>query len=177
MTEPKNVKDIQDMSKDEIRGLLQDAAVNWLSHDGLWFRAVEDKYGLEAAMELDRTAWEKFTVLEAKRIMKRLNLQPGGGIPALVLALKFRLYAYINVQEITEITAGRCVFRMKDCRVQEARRRQGLADFPCKQIGLVEYSGFARTIDPRIETRCLYCPPDPHPQDAWCAWEFTVTPC
>jgi hypothetical protein len=176
MTESKEIKDIQDMSKDEIRELLQDAAVNWLAHDGLWFRAVEDKYGLEAAMELDRAAWEKFTVLEAKRIMKRLNLQPGGGIPGLVLALNFRLYAHINVQEITEITTGRCVFRMKSCRVQEARRRQGLADFPCKSIGLIEYGGFARTIDPRIETRCLHCPPDPHPEDSWCAWEFTIEP-
>ncbi len=174
MTEPKDIKDIQDMSKDEIRGLLQDAAVNWLAHDGLWFRAVEDNYGLEAAMELDRTAWEKFTVLEAKRIMRRLNLQPGGGIPALALALKFRLYAHINVQEITEITADRCVFLMKSCRVQEARHRQGLADFPCKSIGIAEYSGFARTIDPRIETRCLHCPPDTHPEDTWCAWEFTI---
>jgi hypothetical protein len=174
MTKSKDLKDIQDLTKNEILELLRDAAVNWLAHDGLWFRAAEDKYGLEAAMELDRAAWEKFTVLEAKRIMKRLDLQPGGGITALVLALKFRLYAYINVQQITEITADRCVFRMKNCRVQEARRRQGLADFPCKPIGLVEYSGFARTIDPRIETRCFHCPPEPHPHDAWCAWEFTV---
>ena len=170
----KEIKDINDLSKSEILMLLRDAAVNWLAHDGLWFRAVEDVFGLETAMDLDKAAWEKFTVLEAKRIMKRLGLEQGGGIPALVQAFKLRLYAHINVQEISEVTATRCVFRMKTCRVQEARQRQGLAAFPCKSIGIVEYSGFASTIDPRIKTRCLACPPDPRTEDTWCAWEFIV---
>ena len=169
-----DIKEIAGFSKPELVELLRDAAVNWLAHDGLWFRAVEDRFGLEAAMELDRNAWEKFTVLEAKRIMKRLGLAEGGGIPALVQALKLRLYAHINVQEMSEVTADRSVFRMRSCRVQEARERQGLAPFPCKSIGIVEYSGFARTIDPRIETRCLTCPPDPKPENTWCAWEFSL---
>jgi hypothetical protein len=39
---------------------------------------------------------------------------------------------------------------------------------------LVEYAGFASTIDPRIQTRCIACPPDPHPDSFWCAWEFTL---
>ncbi|MDH4272511.1 MAG: DUF6125 family protein [Candidatus Aminicenantes bacterium] len=167
-------KEIEDFSKEELIGLLRDAAVNWLAHDGLWFRAAEDKFGLEAALELDKDAWEKFTVIEAKRIMKRIDLPVGGGIPALIQALKLRLYARINIQEVSEVSASRCVFRMRSCRVQEARERQGVASFPCKPIGIVEYSGFARTIDPRIETRCLSCPPDPKTADSWCAWEFTI---
>jgi hypothetical protein len=65
-------------------------------------------------------------------------------------------------------------FEMNDCRVQSARKRKGLPDFPCKPVGLVEYAGFASTIDPRIQTRCLACPPDPHPETYWCAWEFTL---
>lgn len=168
------MKDINDFSKQELMAVLTDAAKNWLAHDGLWFRAVEAKFGMETAMDLDRQAWEKFTQIEAKRIMKRLDMAPGGGIPALVQALKFRLYAFINVQEVLEESETRCVFRMNRCRVQEARQRQGLPDFPCKSVGIVEYSGFAETIDPRIQTRCLVCPPDPHPPDVWCAWEFFI---
>jgi len=168
------MKSVNDLTHEELIGLLTDAAKNWLAHDGLWFRAVEDKFGMETAMELDSKAWEQFTVIEAKRIMKRLEKKPGGGIPALIEALQFRLYARINVQEVIEVSDTRCVFRMKSCRVQDARKKRGLADFPCKPVGIVEYSGFARTIDPRIETRCLTCPPDPHPSDLWCAWEFTI---
>jgi hypothetical protein len=168
------MKNINNFDSRELQELLADAAKNWLAHDGLWFRAVEEKFGMEAAMELDKKAWEKFTVIEAKRIMKRLDMPTGGGISALIQALKFRLYAYINVQEVLEASENRCVFRMNRCRVQEARQRQGLPDFPCKSVGIVEYSGFARTIDPRIQTRCITCPPDPHPPNVWCAWEFFI---
>jgi hypothetical protein len=55
--------DIRDMGQDALPGLLRDAALNWLAHDGLWFRALEDAFGLEAAMEHDRRAWE-FTIPE-----------------------------------------------------------------------------------------------------------------
>lgn len=164
--------ELADLSKQELLELLKDSAVNWLAHDGLWFQAVEKKFGMETAMELDRAAWEKFTVIEANRIKKRLKLEAEGGIPALIQALKFRLYARVNVQEIIEEEEHRCIFRMNRCRVQEARMRKGLSDFPCKSIGIVEYSGFATAIDPRIKTRCITCPPDPHPEDIWCAWEF-----
>ena len=146
---------LQDLSKEELIAIIVDDAKNWLAHDGLWFQAVDQKYGMETAIEIDRAAWENFTVVEAKRIMTRLGLEPGGGIPALVECLKHRLYARLNLQESIEVSDTRAVFRMVDCRVQSARKRKGLPDFPCKSVGVVEYAGFARTIDPRIETRCI----------------------
>lgn len=166
---------LQSLSKEELIAIVVDDAKNWLAHDGLWFQSVDQKYGMETAIEIDRMAWEQFTVVEAKRIMARLGLEPGGGIPALVECLKHRLYARLNLQEAIEITENRAVFRMVDCRVQSTRKRKGLPDFPCKTVGIVEYAGFARTIDPRIETRCIACPPDPHPEEFWCAWEFVVS--
>jgi len=164
----------KDFSREDLEGMLCDAALNWLTHDGLWFLAVEEKLGLEDAIELDRKAWESFTVIEAKRIMKRHGIGAGGGIPALAVALGLRLYAFINKQEIVEQTDSRLVFRMNDCRVQSARKMKGLPDFPCKPVGMIEYAGFARTIDECIETRCIACPPDDHPDDWYCAWEFTL---
>lgn len=165
---------IRALPREKLIELLIDASKNWLAHDGLWFRAVEDRFGLETALELDKNAWERFAVIEAKRILKHLGMESGGGIPALVTALQYRLYAHINVQEIIDISEIRCVFRMNRCRVQEARQRQGLPDFPCKSVGIVEYSLFAKTIDSRILTKCLCCPPDDHPSDFYCAWEFTI---
>ena len=94
--------------------------------------------------------------------------------PALVEALTHRLYSRLNVQEVTELSGTRAVFVMRDCRVQSARQRKGLPDFPCKSVGIVEYSEFARAIDPRIRTRCIACPPDPHGAEYFCAWEFTL---
>jgi hypothetical protein len=165
---------LEAMTKEELIRLVQDDAKNWLAHDGLWFQAIESTHGMDVAIEADRAAWERFTVVEARRIMERLGMAPGGGIPALVEALRHRLYARLNEQEAVEVTPTRAVFRMVDCRVQSARRRKGLPDFPCKSVGIVEYAGFASTIDPRIRTRCIACPPDPGTRDFHCAWEFTL---
>lgn len=169
------MKDIADLSRAELLDLLRDMAVRWLAHDGLWFQAVERRHGLAHAIELDTEAWEQFTVLEARRIKRLLDLPEGGGIAALAQALRFRLYALVNEQEAeVEEATGALLFRMRRCRVQEARERKGMAPFPCKPVGLVEYGGFARTIDPRLETEVLVCPPDPHPPEFFCAWRFSL---
>ncbi len=166
--------DLLRLSKEELVGLLEDAAKNWLAHDGLWFLTVEAQHGMETAIRYDAMAWEKFTVIEARRIMQRHGIAPGGGLPALTQALRWRLYAHINTQEVIEVDDHTLIFRMNECRVQSARHRNDRPDFPCKSVGLVEYTNFARTIDPRIRTRCIACPPDDHPAEFWCAWEFTL---
>lgn len=165
---------LKDLSKEELIKIIVDDAKNWLAHDGVWFQAIEKRYGMDVAVDLDIEAWRYFTVIEAKRIMERLGLKAGGGIPALVECLKHRFYARLNLQECVEVTDSRAVFKMLDCRVQSARKRKGLADHPCKSVGIVEYSEFAKAIDPRIRTTCIACPPDEHPEDYWCAWEFLL---
>jgi len=62
---------------------------------------------------------------------------------------------------------------MDSCRVHAARERKGLPRFPCKAIGETEFPTFASTIDPRIETRCLRCPPEA-PEGVYCGWEFSL---
>jgi hypothetical protein len=155
-----------------LRRRLEDAAKLWLAHDGLWFQAVEERHGMEAAIACDRDAWERFSPLEAHRILERLGLPAGGGLDALERALPERLYGLINRQSSERPDPGRLIWRMESCRVQDARRRKGLAPFPCRSVGIVEYTTFAAAIDPRIETRCIHCPPDAPGAPGVCAWEF-----
>ncbi len=162
------------LSREKLEELLIDFAKRWLAHDGLWFQQVEKIYGMEEAIKLDAGAWEKFTVVEAKRIMGFLNMEPGGGLPALKEALNYRLYSFINKQVIDQPDQHTLIFKMVDCRVQSARKRKNMPEFPCRPVGLVEYSGFASTIDPRIKTKCIHCPPEDHPEESYCAWEFTI---
>ncbi|MFH1842043.1 MAG: DUF6125 family protein [bacterium] len=168
--------ELEQMSSTELKTWLLDAAKLWLAHDGLWFQAVEQDSDLDQAIALDAEAWRRFSPLEAKRIMRRLGVEPGGGIPALMRCLNHRLYALLNRQTVVESSDTHCIFRMQGCRVQDARKRKGLPDFPCREVGFVEYSTFATTIDPRIRTRCVACPPDNHPDDWYCTWEFTLAP-
>lgn len=171
----KNIEMLSKLTDNEsYLALMEDMAKRWLAHDGLWFQAVEKEYGMEAAIKMDAAAWEKFSPLEAQRIMKFFNLPQNGGIPVLKEALGYRLYAFLNKQEIIDVDENRIIFRMNDCRVQSARKKKNMPDFPCKSVGLVEYSGFARAIDPRIKTRCIACPPDKHPDEYYCAWEFWI---
>ena len=167
-------KDLEVLQKEEMIDYIEDLSKNWLAIDGTWFQVVEREFGLEKAIELDAAQWKRFTVIEAKRIMRRFNIQEKGGIPALIKALNYRVYANINVQETVEVSENRCVFRMNNCRVQYARKRRNLPDFPCKPVGIIEYEDFAKTIDPRIKTKCICCPPDKHPENYYCAWEFTI---
>jgi hypothetical protein len=166
---------IEDMSREDLIGLLEDMGKSWLADDGIWFQAIESKYGMNTAKRTNDTCWVRFSYMEAKKIAKMLGLPKNGGIGALKKALKFRQYARVNAQEIIDIGEDKIIFRMNDCRVQSARKRRGLPDYPCKSAGLVEYSRFAEGIDPRIKTRCIACPPDPHPEEWWCAWEFELS--
>jgi len=164
---------IDELSREELVRLVRMYARNWLAHDGCWFLAAEERLGLEAAMELDARSWERFAPAEAKRIMKEFAIPAHGGLEALARALKLRLYAAINPQEIIVRDEKTLVFRMVECRVQKTRREKGLPDFPCKAVGMVEFSNFARAVDERISTRCISCPPDPV-TDSYCRWEFIL---
>lgn len=166
---------LRSIPRETLEGMLVDFSKNWLAHDGLWFQAAERKHGMEEAIELDKDAWRTFTRIEAARIMARHGIKPDGGLDALKKALRYRMYAVLNVQTITEETDRSFVFKMVDCRVQSARRRKGLALFPCKPVGIVEYSGFAAAIDPRIKTECVACPPDGGERDFYCGWRFTLS--
>jgi hypothetical protein len=169
----KAMEQIAHLPKEDLLKLIQVYAKNWLAHDGCWFLAAEEKYGLDVAVELDSRSWERFAAIEAERIMKAFEISPDGGLKALERALGYRLYATINRQQVQWIDDQTMIFRMVTCRVQEARRRKGLADFPCKPVGTVEFSTFATTLDPRIQTKCLGCPPDPVTEYC-CAWEFRL---
>jgi hypothetical protein len=164
---------IEDLPREKLIELVESFAKSWLAHDGLWFQAVERRRGLDEAIAADIEAWERFSPIEAKRIKRLLGLPKEAGLEGLQRALDYRLYAVLNRQS-SRLEDGRLRFYMNDCRVQSARRRKGLPDFPCKPVGLVEYRCFAETIDPRIRTRCLGCPPDEHPDDYFCAWEFWI---
>ena len=167
---------LADLSKEDLVSLLKDMGKNWLACDGIWFQTIEKNYDYEmhTAKRINDTNWVRFSYIEAKIIMNRLNLPEDGGISVLKEALKYRQYALVNQQEILEISDSKVIFRMNDCRVQSARKRSGLPDYPCKSAGIVEYSRFAEAIDPRIKTKCIGCPPDSHPDEWWCAWEFEI---
>ncbi len=167
-------ENIDALSRDKLLELLQIYAKNWLAHDGCWFLAIEKQLGINKAIEFDKEAWRQFTVIEAKRIKEFLNLGNSSGLDGLEHALRFRLYAPINEQFSKFVDSTTLLHFVKTCRVQEARRRKGLPDFPCQSVGIVEYSLFAKEIDSKIETTSVSCPPNISNPDFYCIWKFEI---
>lgn len=162
------------LPRETLLELVQSIGINWLAGDGVWFQTVEEKVGMYDAKRCNDTCWARFSPFEAWSIKEMLRLPDGCGLEGLKQALQFRMYAFINKQVILDDGPDAIIFRMEECRVQAARKKKGLADYPCKSAGVVEYRTFAETIDPRIQTVCVGCPPDDHPDEWWCAWRFFI---
>ncbi len=165
-------KALLNLEEDQIDALQEAVAVNWLANDGVWFQAVEFSEGMASAKKCNDAAWEKFSPYEALRIKKILNLPEKAGISGLKKAMAYRLYGTVNTQSFANETETSIDFYMNECRVQAARKRKGLQDYPCKSGGIIEYTTFAQTIDSRLKTRIIACPPDKHPDEWYCGWHF-----
>jgi len=166
-------KAIKNMEKDQLLEMIDIYAKNWLAMDGVWFQSVEKQYGMEEAVHHDENAWRQFTVIEANRIKSFLGLPDFAGVDGLKRALSLRLYANINEDEII-VSGNQLIYRTLDCRVQNARKRKGMEFHPCKSVGMIEYTLFAQTIDPRFQCEVLSCFPDISDETCNCSWKFTL---
>ena len=165
-------KALLDLPDEKIDKLQESVAINWLANDGVWFQAVEFTEGMFPAKACNDAAWSHFSPFEALRIKKILGLGEFPGLEGLKKAFDFRLYSDVNKQSFANETTNSFDFYMNECRVQIARKRKGLDDYPCKSAGIIEYSTFAETIDKRIKTKVIGCPPDKHPDEWFCGWHF-----
>ncbi len=161
------------LSREQLERLIEIYCKDWLAIDGVWFQSVERKLGMDEAMEHDVAVWKQFTVIEAKKIKEFLSLPERAGLDGLEQALRLRLYANINRDEILR-EGNTLLYRTLDCRVQTARSRKNMPWHPCKAVGEVEYSGFARVIDDRISCRAVSCYPDKTDDSCACSWLFTL---
>lgn len=50
----KAAESINDLSREDLLKLNTIYAKNWLAHDGLWFQAIEEKFDMDIAIEMDR---------------------------------------------------------------------------------------------------------------------------
>lgn len=164
---------LKNLTRDQLEQLLGMYAKNLIALDGTWFQSIEREEGMDAAMHHDVEAWRRFSASEARRIKAFLGLEEHPGLEGLARALPLRCQAAANVDElIWEDDA--LIYRIVDCRVQNARERKGMGFHPCKSVGVVEYGVFARGIDERIACECLSCFPEIVDKSCNCAWHFTL---
>jgi len=79
---------LEGLSKGELLNVIKMFSKNWLTVDGLWFSLVEEKYGLEEALDLDLKMWHRYSSIEAKRIKEDMGME-GGGVQGVLKAIPF----------------------------------------------------------------------------------------
>ena len=58
--------------------------------------------------------------------------------------------------------------------VKETTESSDKYSFPLQQARNQIETEVVALIDSRIKTRCIFCPPDDHPENAFCRWEFSL---
>lgn len=163
---------LEKLPKEKLLEVVRMYSANWLSTDGLWFSQVEEEFGLEAALRLDVKVWERLSLIEAKRIKDFLDGEVRG-VAGVLRAVNFMTFTPLFGYELEQLSEERGILRVTRCPPQEARVRGGKGEFPCKPVGQVCFINLARVLDPSVGVTCIFCPPDPHPEEAWCQWEFS----
>lgn len=140
--------------------------------DGLYFLGIEQKFGTEAATEIDAEVWRLMARIEAKSLRKMFEVGENADIPTIISLLRRSSWALDQPFKTVEINNKRAILSIDRCRTQETRLKKGLDEFPCKKVRFGSLKNFAKTLNPNVEVNCLICPPDKHPPNLWCRWEF-----
>jgi hypothetical protein len=140
--------------------------------DGLYFLGIEKKFGTEAATEIDASVWESMAAIEAKVLQRMFKVGENPDVPTIMDLLRRSSWALDQPFKTVEISGDCATLSIDRCRTQEARLGKGLSEFPCKKVRFGYLKAFAKTLNPNVEANCLVCPPDKHPKEQWCKWEF-----
>lgn len=146
---------------------------NLWAADGLYFLTIEEHYGTEAATSIDASVWAVMGKIEARKLKEFLAITKND-IPSMMNALQYTTWALDLEDKDIIIKSDHAVIRNIHCRVQTTRKNKGLTEFGCKPVRLGFLQAFAKEFNPDIVVKCRLCPPDKHPEDLWCEWEFTL---
>lgn len=142
--------------------------------DGLYFLEIERKFGTEAATLIDAEVWKAMATIEAKSLQRMFGIGENPDIPTIMKLLSLTSWALDQPFKTVESSTKRAVLSINRCRTQEARLNKGLGEFPCKRVRFDYLKNFAKTLNLNVEVNCLVCPPDRHPENLWCRWEFKI---
>ena len=164
---------IEEIPKDKIADFIFMHLRNMWSVDGLYYLGIEEDFDTDAATEIDRKVWEVMGKIEARKLKKFFDIDKND-IASMIKALRYSGWALDLEDKEIIVEKDKAVLRNVKCRVQNTRLRKGLKEFGCKPVRFGFLKAFAKEFNPDIELKCIVCPPDNHPDDLWCEWEFKM---
>ncbi|HMF34890.1 MAG TPA: DUF6125 family protein [Candidatus Lokiarchaeia archaeon] len=131
--------------------LLDLAIYSFLRLDGAWFLAASERFGVEAATDLDVRAWEAFSERLGKKIIATTNLT---GDFAEILPTVFKIQNMLmNMKSTMTITGPEsAVLRVDDCEVWKmVSKVWDRETAPCYKITQASIRGLLRGAFPGME--------------------------
>ncbi|MDH7517288.1 MAG: DUF6125 family protein [Candidatus Thermoplasmatota archaeon] len=173
MSREQDRKLLSDLTEDKLHDFIFMHLRNLWAVDGLYFLGIEEDFGTDAAREIDRRVWEAMGKIEARKLKEFLGIK-GNDIQSMMKALQYSSWALDLEDKEVIVEKNHAIIRNVKCRVQNTRINKGLGEFGCKPVRFGFLKAFAREFNPDIEVKCNVCPPDKHPSDLWCEWEFKL---
>lgn len=172
MSRNDDVKLFSQLPKEKILKYIFLQLRNLWTVDGLYFLEIEERYGTEVATTTDAKVWEVMGKIEARKLKEFFGIT-GTDIPSMMNALQYTTWGLDLEDKEIIMKKDHALIRNIRCHVQNTRVSKGLKEFGCKPVRFGFLKAFAKEFNPDIVVKCNVCPPDKHPENLWCQWEFS----
>ncbi|MHC4104801.1 MAG: DUF6125 family protein [Planctomycetota bacterium] len=160
------------LSKNELLEFIDMLQKNWWNLQNNYILYINNEYGEEAAVKADAHCFTANAKVQMYRLRKMFGLKDD--LQSLIDAMALSTIWANADYDILRIDTGKFRIKVTNGHQQVRRLEDGLAELACKPAGIAICEAAAGVINPAANVTCLVCPPDEHPENVWCEWEFEI---
>ena len=160
------------LSREELLDFIDMLQKNFWNLQNNYILYINNEYGEEAAVKADGHCFPANAKVQMYRLRKMFGLKDD--IQSLMDAMILSTIWANSDYEIWKVDDKRLRIKATNCYQQVRRLEDGMNEIGCKPAGMAISKEAAEVINPAFEVKCIVCPPDDHPDDVWCEWEFEL---